>query len=121
MAFTYDIAASGEYLTISQIRLEIGDTVEDSGVRPDGRNFSDAELLSIYGDEGDHVGRAAARCCELLAREWGRVPKTTLRGDAIDPSQASVNFAREARELRRAHGSAGVSSFAVELTRAYEE
>ena len=39
MAFTYDVSSS-----LGQLRLAIGDTVSGAGPRPNGANYSDAEL-----------------------------------------------------------------------------
>ena len=39
MAFTYDVSTS-----LGQLRLAIGDTKLNEGPRPDGTNYTDAEL-----------------------------------------------------------------------------
>jgi hypothetical protein len=67
MTFSYDetLAADNDF-----IRLKIGDTVENEGPRPDGRNFSDAELTATLADESSIVGAAIAACFETLWAEW---------------------------------------------------
>ena len=47
MTFTYDLTETGDNLIYSKIRLEIGDTTENAGVKPGGGNFSDEELDRI--------------------------------------------------------------------------
>lgn len=64
MAFTYDLTTNAGH-----IRLNIGDTVENTGPRPDKRNFSDAEIAFMYSEEG-HVVSATAYAFEILAGEW---------------------------------------------------
>lgn len=100
---------------VGQIRLEIGDDVDGNGVRPNGRHFEDAALLHFYTIEGGDtsadpdpvmVGRAAARACEMLARDWAKVPVTQTLGPATDTYSKTIEgFAAQARELRRRFGS----------------
>ena len=100
---------------VGQIRLEIGDDEPDNGVRPGGRNFEDAALLHFYAAEGGDqaadpdptfVGRAAARACEVLARDWAKVPVTQKLGPATDTySKTAEGFAAQARTLRSRFGS----------------
>ena len=58
MAFTYDVSSS-----LGQLRLAIGDTVSGAGPRPNGANYSDAELnvfLSPIVAAGYGYGRGGA-------------------------------------------------------------
>lgn len=90
---------------VGQIRLEIGDAEEDPhGIRPQGRNFSDVQLLYFYTAEGSHVGRAAARACEVLVREWAKEPTAVRLGPQSEEMIASQFFRLEADRLRRVHG-----------------
>ncbi len=90
---------------VGQIRLEIGDDVEDpEGVRPHGRNFSDAQLTHFYSQEGRHVGRAAAKACEVLARDWAKEPTAVRLGPQGEEINTSAFFRLEADRLRRVYG-----------------
>lgn len=118
MAFTYDLSNDdAEVVLISKVRLEIGDTVESAGVRPNDANLSDEEIAYLLDDEGDSVGRAAARACALLSREWSRVSSYTsgpLREQFSDVSKA---WADRARELTEQHGMNGAGAFSVGFAR----
>lgn len=85
MAFSYDDSLSAD---ADKVRFEIGDTVEDAGVRPDGRNFSNAEIAYFLTQEVT-VGRAVARAAEVLAREWSSHPTEWKLG----PEDQKVNAA----------------------------
>ena len=74
MSFSYDLAsADTDTLNVSKVRLEIDDTVYTAGVKPDGTNFTDEEIMIWLSRESDDVMRAVASACEVLARAWARV------------------------------------------------
>lgn len=98
MAFTYTLATN-----VGDIRLEIGDSVEDDGVRPNGRNFSDEELTQLYAEEGT-IGRTAARCAEILTKEWASRPTEWKLGPQGEKVSASEYWKAEASRLRNLHG-----------------
>jgi len=117
MAFTYDIASSdSDTLTLSQLRLEIGDTEQDAGPRPRSQNFSDAELQSLLDREGD-VMRAAAGACEILARQWARVASARVGQLSNEYNHVSEMFRDQARALREQYGGGGASGVALALER----
>jgi hypothetical protein len=105
MSFTYgDDAAE----IITKLRDEIDDTQEKpDGVFPDGRNFSDERLTELYSDEGQHLGRFIARCCEILARAYARYPTATRLGPEDETVNAFEHYTTEASRLRRLHGYVG--------------
>lgn len=104
MAFTYDISsADANEKIVSQIRLEVGDTSQERGVKPEGGNYTDEELLHIYEVEGESIGRAAARICEQLANAWSSVPRTMF-GSLFDPRHVGRNYMRQAATLRSQYG-----------------
>jgi len=101
--FSYDLDAA-----VGQIRLEIGDTdnTADAGVKPDGTNFSDAELNHFYSQEGSDVLAASARACEVLARMWARQAKSVkIRDYSIDTRSQAKYFKELGEELRKRTGS----------------
>lgn len=103
MTFTYNLDASGTVLTVSQMRLEIGDTVQNSGVLPSGANYTDEELLHFFGQESSMLG-GAAHACEALSRTWGRLVDTTAGPLRKDYSQAARAWAKQASDLRAQTG-----------------
>ncbi len=110
MAYSYDDALTADR---DQIRLRIGDTVEDSGPRPDGRNFADAEIAFILSEEGS-VTAAIAHCFEILAAEWSQVPSTDREGNTTIVSDKNVEYFQGlATKWRRKAGGGGM----VTLTR----
>lgn len=114
MTFTYDLTATGNSLTYSKLRLEIGDSIENSGVKPTNANFSDEELDLILDEEGSVVGRAAARCFEILANWWSRVADIAVGPRRESLSKVATDFAGRAREYRRQHGG-GMGAYAYGL------
>jgi hypothetical protein len=102
MSFTY--GADAEPI-INTLRDEIDDTqVKPGGVYPDGRNFSDQRLLELYTDEGVHLGRFIARCCEILARAYAHHPTSMRLGPEGEEYNAFGYYTAEASRLRRLHG-----------------
>ncbi len=98
MAFTYDLATD-----TGKLRLEVGDTTEDSGPRPLNANFSDEELTHFLSEEGT-VGRAAARCCEVLATEWSRKAGSERLGPRSFARNQAGEYRTAAALLRAQHG-----------------
>lgn len=84
MAFTYDLTTDG-----GVVRLNIGDTVENSGPRPDKRNFSDEEIDYLITTETAGLPAATALGFETLASEWGAY--------TISEREGEVNF--DAKEV----------------------
>lgn len=71
MAFTYNLASTdADIVLISQVRLEIGDTVQNAGVLPTGGNLQDEEILLKLTEAGRSVALATTAICGLLARRW---------------------------------------------------
>ncbi len=78
MTFTYDLASVDEnLLNISRVRLELGDTQENVGVRPDGSNLQDEEILLWLSEEGNEIPSTVGRACNALANMWTNVANIT--------------------------------------------
>jgi hypothetical protein len=117
MAITYDITQTGGTIaSISQVRLELGDTVDGSGVKPDGTNFTDVEITYFYATEGNSVRGAAARAAEALARAWARMADTKAGPLQKNYSQVSKQWSSFAAELRDQIGG-GYAVFGGKLAR----
>jgi len=105
MTFTYD--SSSLTTAVAKIRLELGDTRELAGLRPDGENFSDEELTFFYGDEDSSVIQAVARCCEVLSREYAAYAGfQALSESSGEYNRKSEQFAKRAAEIREQTGDA---------------
>lgn len=98
MIFSYDLTTD-----TGKLRLEVGDTIEDKGPRPDNVNFSNEEMAYFLSEEGT-VGRAAARCCEVLATEWSRKAGSERLGPRSFARNQAKAFQEEADRLRAQHG-----------------
>lgn len=114
MAFSYDLAsADAQTVLISQVRLEIGDTVNGTGIKPDGSNLTDAEIGVWLSRTGDSVLGAAAAACQALSRMFaGRVDIENL-GARRSNAQAAKAWAERAKELTQQAGTIGTPGFAI--------
>lgn len=98
MSFTYDYESNAE---VARVRLAIGDTVLDAGVRPEGMNFSDEEISAILRDVNNDTDAAAYVFLKSLANAWGTYVDITVgpRKEAL--SHISNHYARRADEVRK--------------------
>ena len=117
MSFTYQISASGTALAVARIRLDIGDTTSGEGVRVDGGNFSDEELLDLYGREGDSQPSASAKACEVLAVEWARKATETAGPLRTEYSKVSASYRALAKDFRTTAGFGGAVTAGAGLMR----
>lgn len=104
MAFTYDLTTS-----LGKVRMELGDSVDasaspGSGVRPNGANFTDAEITYFLTLEGDSVMKATAAACETLSRQWTAAVSITVgpRSEGFDT--VAAKWAAQAAALRASYG-----------------
>lgn len=95
MAITTDLNSP-----IGQIRLLIGDTVENVGVKPDGSNLTDAEIEYFYQREGMEVTRAAALACETLAALWTTHPDFEADGLRLNRGMVAKGWLQSALRFR---------------------
>lgn len=104
MTFTYDLAnADATIVSISKIRLEIGDTVADEGVTPVGDNLSDEEIAVVLTREGSEM-RAVAAVCELLGRQWARVASITVGPRKEELGKVAGEWRESAKRIREQFG-----------------
>lgn len=109
--FTYDLSTA-----IGKTRLRIGDTMDGSGPRPDGRNFDDNEISALLTAEGNHVGRATALACEVLAAEWAAFAQDVRTGPIDEHRKQAEAFEKRADALRQQHGfTTDVGGFSVPM------
>lgn len=87
MSFTYSLATDR-----GKIRLNLGDTVQNKGPRPDKRNFSDDEIDYFVSSESDNVEAATARGFETLASEWTSYSLSEREGDVSFDAKGMANL-----------------------------
>jgi hypothetical protein len=117
--FTYELNSSDlDIANIAKIRLEVGDTDPERGIRPHGDNYTDDEILYAFNEEERIVGRAAAKICEMSAAAWTAVPRTMF-GALFDPRSVASNFMKQSVTLRQKYGYSNVQSqtFSVPMKR----
>jgi hypothetical protein len=103
--FVYDIASEDALIaSVSEIRLQIGDSVDGEGPRPDGRNFSNAEINSFLTREGGHIQRTTALALEVLAAEWSKEASRQQLGPASSEANQARAYGERAAILRSAYG-----------------
>jgi hypothetical protein len=94
MAFTYDVSTS-----LGQLRLAIGDTVAGAGPRPDGTNYSDAELgvyLTPVIASGYAYGRAVPSMFRVLASEWSNRASVTIGEFSMSSAAVAEAYRKQA-------------------------
>lgn len=100
MAFTYDLTTNKGI-----IRFNIGDTVENSGPRPDKRNFSDEEIDYFLATETEGNVAASALAFEILANEWAAYTISEREGEIFfDAKEVSDQYLDIANEWRNKPG-----------------
>jgi hypothetical protein len=97
MTFTY-VGTLTTSLDI--IRFKLGDTVEDSGVKPNGGNFTDEEIAGLLSLEDDNTGRTVAALCEVLANIWANYVDTRIGPRDEKLSQIPKFWQTRAKQLR---------------------
>jgi hypothetical protein len=101
MAVTYlDTLATNR----DRIRFFIQDTTEDSGPKPAGANFSDAEIAGLVTVEGSWQ-RAVAAAFETLAGLWAQYVDISVGPRREAMSQTAQRYKELAETWRSRHGS----------------
>jgi hypothetical protein len=119
MTFTY----AGTLTTdLDKVRFYIQDTTSSSGPKPDGVNFTDAELNGLLTTEGS-VGRAVAACFETLAAVWRTRYNFTSDGQNFQRAAVADGFQALADQWRTKYGSGAstVTTSAVTRVDAYSD
>lgn len=105
MAFTYNLSTN-----LGKVRLAIGDTVNGSGPRPNGANYSDEEInvyLSPVIAAGYGYGRAVVQLLRLLANEWAGKANVSIGDYSAQYAAVADNYRRAAAEWERMTDAAG--------------
>lgn len=99
MAFTYNLSTD-----IGRVRLAIGDTVNGSGPRANGSNFSDEEIgvyLTPALAAGYSYGRAVSQLLRLLANEWTGKASVSIGDYSVQYAAVADNYRKAAAEWER--------------------
>ena len=98
MAYTYDLTTDR-----GKVRLAIGDAIENSGPRPTGINYSDAEI-DYFLDAGS-INGAVALAFETLAGAWSSYAISEKEGEvSYDAKEVAKQYAARAKQYRRSGG-----------------
>ena len=106
MAFTYNLSTN-----LGKTRLAIGDTVNGSGPRPAGANYSDEEInvyLTPVIAAGYTYGRAVAQLFRLLAGEWAGKASVSIGDYSVQYAAVADNYRKAAAEWERMTDASGV-------------
>lgn len=96
MAFTYSLSTD-----LGKVRLAIGDTVNGSGPRPAGTNYSDEEInvyLTPVIAAGYTYGRAVAQLFRLLAGEWAGKASVSIGDYSVQYAAVADNYRKAAAQ-----------------------
>ncbi len=96
MSFSYNDDLSTD---LDYVRFQIGDTIENAGVKPNKSNFSDEELGSLITIEGSKE-RAVASAFEALASLWARYIDTEIGARDEKLSQVAKRYGDLAKKWR---------------------
>lgn len=108
MAFTYDLSTN-----TGKVRLNLGDTQENVGPRPDKRNFSDEEIDHFISVESDGNNAATALGFEILASEWTSYALSETEGEVSFNAQMVADKYMIASKFWRAKPGGGTSGGAL--------
>lgn len=118
MAFTYLGNLSTD---LDKARFYIQDTVVDSGPKPSGGNFTDAELSALVTAEGTWQ-RAVAAALDALAAVWSQHSNLTVGPRSQAYSDVSKAYQERADQWRKEHHIyAGVKTAGVIRVDAYSD
>jgi hypothetical protein len=105
MTFTY----LGTLATdLDTIRFKVQDTVENSGVKPNGGNFTDEEIAGLFAIEGT-IDRTVAALYEALATVWSNYVDSEIGPRNEKLSQIAARYQKLAADWRSNFGSAQIT------------
>jgi len=105
MAFPFSLSPH-----LGKVRLPIGDTVNGSGPRPAGTNYSDEEInvyLTPIIAAGYTYGRAVAQLFRLLAGEWAGKASVSIGDYSVQYAAVADNYRKAANEWERMTDASG--------------
>lgn len=105
MSFTYNLASpDAAIVLISKVRLELGDTVANAGVRPDGSNLTDEELQVWLTEESNDISQTVARAAAALSNMWTNVANITVGPRREELGSVAKGWSDRAKEAGPAAG-----------------
>ncbi len=110
MTFTYNVTPSTD---LDLIRLTIGDNVEDTGVKPNGTNYSDEEINFFLSKEGNNPNKTVARLYENLATLYATYVDTKIGSRDEKLSKVADNYIKLAAKWRDDYGYGDTSTALV--------
>lgn len=105
MTFTYDLTETGDLLLISKVRLELGDTVSGSGIRPGNINLTDEEILNWLAEESNDIMRTVGRAALAMANVWASAAVSKSAGPySVSYGKVSDVWAKRAADIEEQVG-----------------
>jgi len=101
VGFSYVLDSSNaDNQAVAAVRLRIGDTNPCDGVRVDGSNIEDEEILHFLERAGGNEDSAVLAIIDMLAMSWSRAVDITVgpRKEAL--SQAAKRWMETAQDMR---------------------
>lgn len=100
---------------IGEVRLLIGDTIENNGMKPNSANFTDAEIAYFLQQEDYNILLACALACDTLAAMWNTSPDFEADGLRMNRGGIARAWQQSAAHFRMKAG-----AIVRKLVRAYE-
>ena len=112
MSFIYD--STDLSTDLARVRLAIGDTTQDAGVRPDGTNFSDQEL-ELFIDAATSAGgtwrNAVPSVLRILANQYAAAAKVSEDQDVReDLTRTAASLRDQAKDFESTITATGASA-----------
>lgn len=115
MSFTYDLSSNNATTAaIAHVRLELGDTVQNAGVLPDGGNLTDEEITVYLTRTSNDADQAVSFLAGVLARRWATVADVSVGPRSESLSQIAKAWERQASLLA---GGEAYGTFSMSPTR----
>ncbi len=114
--FTYNLGSSDETIArIAEVRLEIGDTQQNAGVKPDGTNFTDQEIEHWLSKADNDIDQTVALACRALSRLWTMVANTTSGPRKEELGKVADGWASRASELASSADTSNSSTYRIRI------
>lgn len=95
---------------VGQVRFQLGDRIEGSGVLPNGANLADEDIEFLLTQQGSDVMRAVAAAAEIIRRSWAQAVNTTVGPMRQELEAIYKHWEAESARLLTQYGSATVAT-----------
>lgn len=92
---------------LDKVRFHIDDTVENSGVKPGGGNYQDAEINALLTANSNDIDRTITMLFQQLAASWARYVDTQVGDRRESLSQVAKQYRNLAQKWQSGELSTG--------------